>query len=854
MIKFFQIGDVVLNVVSTDLADRSSEVSHKWDVNSEAIAFSPLPFYHGSPDRAFPKERSFSLQGTVMSTPYMPASYQIRQLLELGGKTYVDIIGYLPCPSCTTLGKCSSCGGKIQGKTNPTWLHTYGIVSAGKESEEDGMENMNSDDGMEFDFEVTLTDFWEPVNPFVWTWTSRKLTAFEYDDIPEDIMELRSGFPTAPDLIHIENIHNFYFRKRIFGNGLFYTNRWEAKYYRKAASPAIPTAFPINTSGYEFAVEKSLSDAAVISTVPSFLDDLGVQYWMTSYKKRVYFTKPTVYDIWIKTKGGHRLLIDDVSQSSKWHNEVNYTGYRVSGGVTPLYYNFSPGYHDVEVQFTSGGLWVEASGTQSGATGAIGDATTDFQQGQSFTTEGGIITQITVVLGVNTGTPTGTMTWQIRPDNAGQPSASILASGTFTPVASSTNTIPIVGSITLASGTLYWLVLKSTTAQTPGSNNRWTWNAATVGTYANGNRTSSSNGGATWSANAHDFDFSISTFLGTIESSGTQTGSFSALGNLSGSTYWIGQSFTCAAGLLTHFRFATAGNVGSPTGGISWEIRSNNGWNIAELTTGLFTESGTLYWLILYATNSTLASGNYYRWDAANPGSYANGTRAFSTNVGFSWTADAADNYFQVFVVDPYVEFDFETSSIDDDPFRDTVITNPTSWLTNEALFLLSSELWEVQHTVYGASNVISGQSGSGDHVNLSHILVPPTHLWNVPPKSLYQFTHLPNNGLISLTIKHKVGVWDWKEEYTSVDLTLLNSDLIALGYDGLLTSDILVFGYGLDPGIIIRGGAVLGDFRPQIDYSGLYAGETWTRRNEITVYSADNDVIYHYNHIYRGL
>ena len=136
--------------------------------------------------------------------------------------------------------------------------------------------------------------------------------------------------------------------------------------------------------------------------------------------------------------------------------------------------------------------------------------------GQGFqVTQGGRFTQATFSFATNVGTPSGTVTWELRSNNAGVPSSTILESGTFTPTASATNTITPAGTTSLAEGTLYWLILRPTNTQSSG--NRWQLNYSTANPYAY-DSAFSTNSGASWTASsANDLVFTITT-VGNEES------------------------------------------------------------------------------------------------------------------------------------------------------------------------------------------------------------------------------------------------------------------------------------------------------------------------------------------------
>lgn len=124
----------------------------------------------------------------------------------------------------------------------------------------------------------------------------------------------------------------------------------------------------------------------------------------------------------------------------------------------------------------------------------------DIAQAQAFKiSTGGRLNKITFGLGANTGSPTGTMTWEIRTDPGGTlgPNPTILATGTLTPTASATNTVTISMGPLLAANFLYWLVLHSTVKQAVST--AWNWSLATgVGDQYPSGRRAQSTAGAAW--------------------------------------------------------------------------------------------------------------------------------------------------------------------------------------------------------------------------------------------------------------------------------------------------------------------------------------------------------------------
>lgn len=141
----------------------------------------------------------------------------------------------------------------------------------------------------------------------------------------------------------------------------------------------------------------------------------------------------------------------------------------------------------------------------------------------------------------------------------------------------------------------------------------------------------------------------------------TATGSSNRIGDTSGVERWQSQSFLIVnAGILSQFTFELDPNSGSPTGDLTWEIRSNNAGDPGTiLATGTHTPtanatntvtvtganriflSATTYWLVLRA--NAQASGVGYVWQAQGSSSYADGVSKFSADSGASWTANAGD-------------------------------------------------------------------------------------------------------------------------------------------------------------------------------------------------------------------
>jgi hypothetical protein len=157
------------------------------------------------------------------------------------------------------------------------------------------------------------------------------------------------------------------------------------------------------------------------------------------------------------------------------------------------------------------GLGGTTSITASGSTDSIGSSL-DRRIGQTLLVTTGQLSQITVKHSTNIGTPTGTVTlevWTADPNvvGVGQP----VASTTYTPTVSATNTIPIANGPALAAGKV-WITWKSTGAQT--GTNSWQLQCSATSTYPDGNESNYDNTTNVYTdAPARDVECSITTAL-----------------------------------------------------------------------------------------------------------------------------------------------------------------------------------------------------------------------------------------------------------------------------------------------------------------------------------------------------
>lgn len=167
-------------------------------------------------------------------------------------------------------------------------------------------------------------------------------------------------------------------------------------------------------------------------------------------------------------------------------------------------------------------------GTASNSVGSAGDfgamgtsSSVAYEAAQQFQIAAGVITQITFRLDANVGSPSGTLSWEITTNNAGEP-GTVLQSGTITPTQSAVNTITLGGTVSLSAATSYWLRLYPTSAQ--ANNTYWVWRRG-GNTYADG--VEADRAASTWTQKADkDLDFSVTTSPPACTNTPTPTATF----------------------------------------------------------------------------------------------------------------------------------------------------------------------------------------------------------------------------------------------------------------------------------------------------------------------------------------
>lgn len=111
--------------------------------------------------------------------------------------------------------------------------------------------------------------------------------------------------------------------------------------------------------------------------------------------------------------------------------------------------------------------------------------------------------------------------------------------------------------------------------------------------------------------------------------------------------------------------------------------------------------------------------------------------------------------------------------------------------------------------------------------------------LWSADPSSVYAFTGLSPSGSVSITVQRQTGLFanQVREDVSSLDLEVLDTDLATAGYSGLQPDDIVFTGLMSPlPGFVYRDGEKLLGVLPKWGYPGTYPGETGRGYNTITV------------------
>lgn len=356
-------------------------------------------------------------------------------------------------------------------------------------------------------------------------------------------------------------------------------------------------------------------------------------------------------------------LADDATLTIEHHSDAETRlrkvfAYMASTTAGASLTSYASGNQDSDIfleGLTVAGDSITTSHAQSGD-GAIGDLSgADYWAAQSFTpTNGGNISQFTVRLLANTGSPTGDINWDLQGDNTNEPDGTALISGAFTPTPSATNTINIAAGsqIELIASTKYWLVFSPNDGPF-GTNDRFS--AAVRTTGGAGGYGTSDDAGATWTVIAlHDVDIDVT--IDAIAEKDELAQGFQVTGTQTVETIdlWL-KKVGSPVGTMT-MRIETD-TTGSPSGTLADAnltttiAESGLGTSYADVTFTFSTPASisgsTAYWIVL-STSRAQSDTNYVVWgiDKSSP-SYANGE--LKSELASSWSAETADGVFEVF-------------------------------------------------------------------------------------------------------------------------------------------------------------------------------------------------------------
>lgn len=303
---------------------------------------------------------------------------------------------------------------------------------------------------------------------------------------------------------------------------------------------------------------------------------------------------------------------------------------------------------DTDINLETTGLGSPATTTIAAgtATSAVVGNTSDQWLAQGFQVTAGQFTQFKIYFSVSFGSPTGTMTWELRTNSGGVPSTTILASGTFTPADSSLNTINVTSGPTLSAATTYHMVLRSTTPQ--GAARGWQLYQSTSSVYASGSVSIYTGSWASSASNDLNSEFTTQEVV---------------VGNEKLAQTFTLASTTSVASLTMYLK-----KIGSPTGTLTARIETVSGGNptgtlahasaSATMTESSLTTSYATYtftftsfslaagdYAIVLDTDRTASATNYVAWGAdTSTSSYSGGIG--SKFDGATWAAISGDFIF----------------------------------------------------------------------------------------------------------------------------------------------------------------------------------------------------------------
>lgn len=143
--------------------------------------------------------------------------------------------------------------------------------------------------------------------------------------------------------------------------------------------------------------------------------------------------------------------------------------------------------------------------------------------------------------------------------------------------------------------------------------------------------------------------------LGGTSTFGITNNTSERVGTFNANDQHMGQSFQVTTGVLSQIWVSITAVVGTPTSGITWEVRDNNNGvpgnilqsgaftpvafstNVVTVTGGVYLEANTLYWLVFRAT-TTQPSNTYWFVAQDQNNVYTGGFAVLTLNNGVTYS------------------------------------------------------------------------------------------------------------------------------------------------------------------------------------------------------------------------
>jgi len=161
-------------------------------------------------------------------------------------------------------------------------------------------------------------------------------------------------------------------------------------------------------------------------------------------------------------------------------------------------------------------------------------------------------------------------------------------------------------------------------------------------------------------------------------------------------------------------------------------------------------------------------------------------------------------------------------------------------------LIKYSPDYWAIKY-----SEGIDGGFGINySTVPYQNDLIAPEETWNASPSVMYAITNLQTSGTVRIRTTYQTGLFfgEYASQDSDLDLALVNTALLSLGYGVLRSDDIIITGRVAPfPSFVIRDTQIIPDFVPKWNYEGTYPGEIYALANRIEFYNSGANARYAY-------